>query len=164
MRIERLEIVPYALPFREPYVTARGRLERRELLLVRLWADDGTVGARRGGAARRCGAGRAGADRRRAGGRLPRAGRGRAVGWNRPHRPDQGLRASGGPARRPLAAIDIATLDLVGKRSACPAWQLLGATEARPVPCNATLVAGEPDGRRRDAPRVGRARLRAPSS
>ena len=30
-RIEALEVVPYALPFREPYVTARGRLERREL-------------------------------------------------------------------------------------------------------------------------------------
>ena len=27
--IERLELVPYALPFREPYVTARGRLDRR---------------------------------------------------------------------------------------------------------------------------------------
>ena len=43
MRIERLEVVPYALDFRAPYVTARGRLERRELLLLRLHAD-GVIG------------------------------------------------------------------------------------------------------------------------
>ena len=42
-RSSALEVVPYALPFKEPYVTARGRLERRELLLVRLHAD-GLVG------------------------------------------------------------------------------------------------------------------------
>ena len=43
MCVERLEVVPYALPFKEPYVTARGRLDRRELVLVRLYAD-GLVG------------------------------------------------------------------------------------------------------------------------
>jgi L-alanine-DL-glutamate epimerase-like enolase superfamily enzyme len=41
--VTRLEVVPYALPFREPYVTARGRLERRELVLVKLHSD-GLVG------------------------------------------------------------------------------------------------------------------------
>jgi hypothetical protein len=29
MKIERAELVPYALPLEEPYVTARGTLERR---------------------------------------------------------------------------------------------------------------------------------------
>ncbi len=38
MKIEHLEVVPYALPFKSPYVTARGRLERRELALLRLRA------------------------------------------------------------------------------------------------------------------------------
>src|SRR6187455_2556957 len=39
VKIDRLEVVPYSLQFREPYVTARGRLERRELVLLRVRAD-----------------------------------------------------------------------------------------------------------------------------
>jgi o-succinylbenzoate synthase len=42
--IRAVEVIPYALPFREPYVTARGRLERRELILLRLTDADGLVG------------------------------------------------------------------------------------------------------------------------
>ena len=67
MIVERVETVPYALPFREPYVTARGTLEQREMVLLRLRTDDGLEGlgeavplALRGGAARR---GRRGAPR-----------------------------------------------------------------------------------------------------
>ncbi len=44
MRITAVEAVPYALPFREPYVTARGRLERREMVLVRMRSDEGLEG------------------------------------------------------------------------------------------------------------------------
>ena len=44
MRIASLEVVPYALPFREPYVTARGALTRREMVLLRLRDADGLVG------------------------------------------------------------------------------------------------------------------------
>ena len=44
MRISSVEVIPYALPFRAPYVTARGSLERRELVLLRLRAGDGLVG------------------------------------------------------------------------------------------------------------------------
>src|SRR5947207_3892611 len=44
MKITAVEAVPYALPFTEPYVTARGRLERREMVLVRVRTDDGPVG------------------------------------------------------------------------------------------------------------------------
>ena len=36
MQLEELEVVPYSLPFREPYVTARGEIHERELLLVRM--------------------------------------------------------------------------------------------------------------------------------
>ena len=42
--IHRIEVIPFALPFREPYVTARGRLDRRELILLRVTDPDGVVG------------------------------------------------------------------------------------------------------------------------
>jgi len=44
VKIASLEVVPYALPFRKPYVTARGRLDRREMVLLRLRDEDGLVG------------------------------------------------------------------------------------------------------------------------
>jgi o-succinylbenzoate synthase len=44
MRIASVEVIPYALPFHEPYVTATGSLERREMVLLRLHAEDGLVG------------------------------------------------------------------------------------------------------------------------
>ncbi|HEX7244645.1 MAG TPA: mandelate racemase/muconate lactonizing enzyme family protein [Solirubrobacterales bacterium] len=44
MKIASLEVIPYALPFRKPYVTARGRLDRREMVLLRLRSEDGLVG------------------------------------------------------------------------------------------------------------------------
>ena len=65
-RSSALEVVPYALPFREPYVTARGRLERRELLLVRLHAD-GLVGLGEAAPLALRGGTHPGADRERAG-------------------------------------------------------------------------------------------------
>src|ERR1044072_6576291 len=36
--------MPYALPFSQPYVTAAGRLEQREMVLLRLHSDDGRTG------------------------------------------------------------------------------------------------------------------------
>jgi o-succinylbenzoate synthase len=44
MRIASLEVVPYALPFARPYVTARGSLAQREMVLLRLRDVDGFVG------------------------------------------------------------------------------------------------------------------------
>ncbi|MGC1850945.1 MAG: hypothetical protein WA687_00745, partial [Solirubrobacterales bacterium] len=44
MRIASVEAIPYALPFREPYVTATGTLTRREMVLLRLRSDDGLEG------------------------------------------------------------------------------------------------------------------------
>jgi len=44
MQITEVELVPFALPFAEPYVTARGTLERREMALLRLVTDEGLVG------------------------------------------------------------------------------------------------------------------------
>jgi O-succinylbenzoate synthase len=44
-----------------------------------------------------------------------------------------------------VAAIEIALVDLAGKLRGEPCWRVLGADEARPVECNATLTAGPPD-------------------
>ena len=44
MKIASLEVIPYALPFREPYVTARGRIDRREMALLRVRDDEGRIG------------------------------------------------------------------------------------------------------------------------
>ena len=44
MEITGLEAIPFALPFREPYVTASGRLDQREMILIRLHTDEGIVG------------------------------------------------------------------------------------------------------------------------
>ncbi len=42
-----------------------------------------------------------------------------------------------------VAAIDLALLDLAGRRAGLPVWQLLGATEAEPVAVNATIAAAD---------------------
>jgi o-succinylbenzoate synthase len=44
MRLSSVEVIPYALPFREPYVTARGTLTHREMVLLRLRDEQGAVG------------------------------------------------------------------------------------------------------------------------
>jgi o-succinylbenzoate synthase len=44
MRIASVEVVPYALPFREPYVTATGSLTQREMVLLRVRDEDGLIG------------------------------------------------------------------------------------------------------------------------
>src|SRR6266540_2094555 len=44
MRIAQVEVIPYALPLERPYVTARGTLERREMVLLRLRTEAGIVG------------------------------------------------------------------------------------------------------------------------
>jgi o-succinylbenzoate synthase len=132
MRIASVEVVPYALPFREPYVTAAGSLERREMVLLRLRTDDGLEGlgeavplSLRGGTA----LARVVEDLQRLGGHesLDEASL------------SGGALALSAPAR--CAALT-ALLDLRGKRTAAE-----GKTAAGPpssVRCNATLIAGDP--------------------
>lgn len=142
MRIERLELVPYALPFREPYVTARGRLERRELLLLKLRLDGETA------------LGEAAPLSLRGGPALDEIARdltercrplleGRQIDahdWAAPAR----ACAKAGISPQAAAAVEIALLDMAGKLLRCPAWKVLGAEKANAVPCNATLPAAEP--------------------
>jgi L-Ala-D/L-Glu epimerase len=44
VRLASVEVIPYALPFKQPYVTARGTLTRREMVLLRLRTDNGVEG------------------------------------------------------------------------------------------------------------------------
>jgi L-Ala-D/L-Glu epimerase len=44
VRLAAVEVIPYALPFRDPYVTARGCLARREMVLLRIRDEDGLEG------------------------------------------------------------------------------------------------------------------------
>ena len=37
-------MIPYALPFRQPYVTSRGSLDRREMVLLRIRRESGEIG------------------------------------------------------------------------------------------------------------------------
>jgi o-succinylbenzoate synthase len=141
MRITSLDAIPYALPFKEPYVTARGRLERREMLLVRLRTDAGIEGL--GEAvplSLRSGPSLAQIERELREEVAPKLAGADPEG-NPP--PDSAPPASG-LSPQTAAAVEVARLDLAAKVSGVPLWSLLGAVEAKPVPCNATLVAGPP--------------------
>ncbi len=133
MKLASLEVIPYALPFRKPYITAAGRLDRREMVLLRLRSEEGSVGlgeavplSLRGGASL------AQVVRELEAlvedevlHRMAEEGEGGEV---------ESIR--GNPEISPPArcAALTALLDL-GERQ---------AVAGPPVPCNATLVAGEP--------------------
>ena len=139
--VTEFEVLPYALPFSEPYATARGVLERREMVLLRVHTAEGLVGlgeavplSLRGGATLD---------------QVDRELRDLAGAYAEAHdRPQERsallLRAMvelSPPAR---CALQTAWLDLGGKAQGVPVWKLLGANSAEPVECNATLTAGEP--------------------
>jgi o-succinylbenzoate synthase len=131
VKVASVEVIPYALPFRQPYVTARGRIDRREMVLLRLRSDGGLVGlgeavplSMRGGV----GLTQIVEELERLGERdsLDEATlRGDAVELSPPAR---------------CAALT-ALLDLRGRRAADAS---AAAGQPRPVECNATLIAGEP--------------------
>ena len=123
MRLSSVEVIPYALPFKEPYVTARGSLTRREMVLLRVRDEDGMVGlgeavplALRGGVGLR-------------------EVVGELEGWA-----EQGeVQALSAPAR---CAVGTALMDLRGRRTGKGLGE--GARDEA-VECNATLVAGPPE-------------------
>lgn len=144
MRITAADVIPYALPFREPYVTARGGLERRAMVLVRLRTDQGIEGlgeavplSLRGGpslaeieaelrevTSRELVGSDLGSDP------SPPVGEARPIG--------------SGLSFQAAAALEIARLDLAAKLIGQPLWQLLGCRRAEPVSCNATLASADP--------------------
>jgi len=147
VRLEEIEVIPYSLPFREPYITARGELRERQLILVRIrgeglegWGETAALSLRRG-----VGIEEIAAEIR------SRCWPGLLEGEVEPHRIWSAIarcrnRGASAPA---VAAVDIALHDLVGKASGQPVWRLLGAAEASPVTCNATLPAANPTETRR---------------
>jgi L-Ala-D/L-Glu epimerase len=150
MRVGDVEAVPYALPFREPYVTARGRLERREMVLVRIRTDEGVEGLGEAVAMSLRGGTGAGPIAREITDLVAPGWAGIEIG----DEPAGAVPATpteiSAPAR---AAIGVAWLDVVAKASDVPLWQLLGARSFEPVRCNATLVAGPPAAVAADAER-----------
>lgn len=128
MRIARAEVIPYALPFSARYVTARGRLDRREMVLLRIENADGVHGWGEG---------------------VPLSLRGGAGLSTVVDELNEWADALGllkhtklsAPAR---CAIEIATADLAARELGLPLWQSIGAPGVSPVICNATLVSGTP--------------------
>jgi muconate cycloisomerase len=132
------EVIPYALPFKEPYVTARGTLTRREMVLLRIRDEEGHEGL---------------------GEAVPLSLRGgvtiegvvrelEELAKTSPSFADLIAIASaneGGVSRKvvdglslpALCAVTTAAIDLKEKREDDDAWHA-------PVRCNATLVSGEP--------------------
>jgi L-alanine-DL-glutamate epimerase-like enolase superfamily enzyme len=133
------EVIPYALPFKHPYVTARGILEQREMVLLRVHTADGLVGL---------------------GEAVPLSLRGGtsldAVVAELSNLRDEYrdatsssryeilLKAFKGFSAPSRCALHTAWFDFGGKAQNMPAWQLLGGYEATPLACNATLTADEP--------------------
>jgi len=132
MRIASVEVVPYALPFREPYVTAAGSLTQREMVLLRLRDEDGLIGL-----------GEAVPLSLRGGTSLAAVAEELRQLGQRDALDEASLRgdvpALSAPAR--CAALT-ALLDLRGRRAA--AEGRVSAGPSPPVRCNATLTAGDP--------------------
>lgn len=138
------EVIPYALPFKEPYVTARGTLTRREMVLLRIRDEDGFEGL-----------GEAVPLSLRGGVTIAEVvreleGFGELMGGDEtsPSFADLIAIASAnegevsgslaeGLSLPALCAVTTAALDLKEKREGDDAWHA-------PVRCNATLVSGAP--------------------
>jgi L-alanine-DL-glutamate epimerase-like enolase superfamily enzyme len=142
MRLEELEVIPYSLPFREPYVTSRGELRERKLILIRV-RGEGVEGLGETAAlSLRGGPGIeevASQIRDRCWPALLEGGLDPTRIWSALARC-----RSRGASPQALAAVDIALHDLAGRASGQPVWRLLGASSAEPVVCNATLPAANP--------------------
>ena len=150
MKIERAETVAYSLPFAAPYVTARGEIREREMVLLRLQTDAGFEGlgeavplALRGDkpidvierevedAARRITS------------LELTAALDDPLGFAVTTMVELRLARRVSPATS--AALECAVFDVVAKAAGIPLWRLLGVEAPEPVTCNATLAAGEPD-------------------
>ena len=141
MRLAAVEVIPYALPFAKPYVTARGSLDRREMVLVRARTDDGLEGlgeavplTLRGGSTLAAVVD----ELRGAAAELE----GAELAEPAELEPPAILGRLSPPA---AAALEMAWMDLAARESGTPLWRILGASVCEPVPCNATLSAASPE-------------------
>jgi L-Ala-D/L-Glu epimerase / N-acetyl-D-glutamate racemase len=133
MRIASVEVIPYSLPFREPYVTASGTLERREMALLRLTSDQGLVGL-----------GEAVPLSLRGGTSLPDVVEELERLGERESLDEATLRGDAVALSAPARCAALTALaDLRGRLAAAEHGESPGSS-GLPVRCNATLVAGEP--------------------
>lgn len=124
-------MIPYALPFREPYVTARGRLDRREMVLLRIRTADGVIGLGEGVPLSL-----------RGGGTLVDLVEELEAWVVRATAGDNSLAGMSGPAR---IAAETALTDAEAHRREVPMHRLLDPESTpRELHCNATLTAGSP--------------------
>jgi L-alanine-DL-glutamate epimerase-like enolase superfamily enzyme len=151
VRLEEIEVIPYSLPFRDPYITARGEIHERRLILVRIrgegaegWGETAALSLRGG-----IGIEEIATEIRE------RCWPGLLEGEVEPKRIWSAIARcrNRGASAQAVAAVDIALHDMVGRASGDPVWKLLGAREAAPVTCNATLPAANPGESRRLAER-----------
>jgi len=133
------EVIPYALPFKEPYVTARGTLTRREMVLLRVKDEEGLEGlgeavplSLRGGVSIEQVVRELEELARETPPSLADALAGRSASEGGV--PGEVAEKVSLPA---LCALSTALIDLREKREGDEAWHA-------PVRCNATLVSGEP--------------------
>ncbi len=132
MKIGSVEVVPYALPLRQPYVTARGRLDQRETVLLRLRDEDGVTGL-----------GEAVPLSLRGGTSLAQVVEELERLSERDQLDEAALMSDAAALSLPARCAALtALMDLRGRRAASEAPS--SSTEPRPIPCNATLVAGTP--------------------
>lgn len=119
-----VEVIPFALSFQRPYVTATGSLARRESVLLRLRDENGIVALGEG---------------------VPMSLRGgdslaTVVAELEAWAADPACLPATPPAR---CAVNIALADLEAKREGIPLWRLLDpAAEPRTLRCNATITSG----------------------
>lgn len=133
-----IEVIPYALPFRRTYLTSTGSLDRREMVLLRVVTDDGLVGL---------------------GEAVPLSLRGGRTlvevvsdlrDWAA--RAELGLESAAAPVTKPArCAVETALADISAKREGQPLHAFLGRPTARPIRCNATIGADDPDRAATDA-------------
>ena len=137
METFQAEVVPYALEFREPYVTARGSLMRREMVLLRLRDENGLVGL-----------GEAVPLTLRGGASLEvvekELGEWAAAAQSAPPPPAMSPPLPPTMSKPAACAVRTALLDLECRRQEIPLRRALGGDRDDPVQCNATLSAGEP--------------------
>lgn len=133
MRIASVEVVPYALPFRQPYVTAKGALERREMALLRLRDEEGLEGL-----------GEAVPLSLRGGATLARVVAELEALAGRDTLNEATLRDRATALSPPTRCAALTALaDLRGRRAAAERGEP-GGESIPPVRCNASLVAGAP--------------------
>jgi len=140
MRLSSVEVIPYALPFKQRYVTARGVLQQREMVLLRLRDENGVVGL-----------GEAVPLSLRGGPGLAQVVR-ELEGWSEQLGAGEDWEGEGlsAPAR---CAVATARADLLGRRAGTETSPDATGAGNESFACNATLVADEPSGVAADAER-----------